>query len=675
LAMKEQLQTPPRTMPTVIPTFTPVPSGLLLRKCDCGGSPGADGGCEECHKNQLALKRRSADQAEPRAMPRVGQYLGGVHAYTSLAGAIQTKLTVSRPGDQYEQEADQAAEQVIRMQRLLSPHITSPSPAQPTVQRSPNDETPSGAEGPAPEEATPTPTSLEPTSGVTTPEETPAAGLIAEDDVGELGPGQMRKSDFLAELHTAVRSTAERALVGTGRTTAGCPYLDYWFDYYSGQDSQHVERAIRKYVPEAAGATAARNYIPLISARVGRAVAVWARTGEVTGVPEGIPVSPPETGAPGGAEGSGSPNHYIAFKGRGGGPRAVDDLQTIRAQLGPGNVLDARVKSQMESAFGYDFSGVRVHADAGAAELSNRLNARAFTIGGDVAFGSGEYQPGTLVGDALIAHELAHVVQQQGGKSAAPAPVQKAQTDYNSLEEDADLSAVGAVVGLWSRAKGALAGLAGNAMPSLRSGLRLSRCSTKVERLNVCVQPVQIAEDDSTSPTTLPSFAAAQTIWGKCCINLSVNAARTVSTTAFKVLDENPSSRTGTAEEQSLFTAAGSGGSCILVFVPQTFQNGARVSKDIAGGGHTFDSGTSDAKVVAVEGVEPSVIAHELGHAMGYSFALGIRAHQPAGTVMEPSNAHNKAVPDRVASVICNQVRRFVNATPAGGNSDCTMDV
>jgi hypothetical protein len=68
----------------------------------------------------------------------------------------------------------------------------------------------------------------------------------------------------------------------------------------------------------------------------------------------------------------------------------------------------------MSSAFGYDFSGVRVHTGTKAASVATELNARAFTVGRDIAFGAGEYQPGTPIGDALIAHELAHVVQQGG---------------------------------------------------------------------------------------------------------------------------------------------------------------------------------------------------------------------------------------------------------------------
>ena len=63
----------------------------------------------------------------------------------------------------------------------------------------------------------------------------------------------MKKSEFLAELRTEVCSTAKAALAGTGQTTDNCPYLNFWFDHYSQKDSQHIDRAIRKYAPETAG--------------------------------------------------------------------------------------------------------------------------------------------------------------------------------------------------------------------------------------------------------------------------------------------------------------------------------------------------------------------------------------------------------------------------------------
>jgi hypothetical protein len=129
----------------------------------------------------------------------------------------------------------------------------------------------------------------------------------------------------------------------------------------------------------------------------------------------------------------------------------------------------------MEQAFGQSFAHVRTHTDGNAGRISARQNARAFTVGRDVAFGAGEYRPGTPVGDALIAHELAHVVQQGG---ASPETQAKAASGpgYGALERDADDAAVGAVASLWGGVKGGLAGLGGRTGAALKSGLRLQRC-------------------------------------------------------------------------------------------------------------------------------------------------------------------------------------------------------
>lgn len=80
----------------------------------------------------------------------------------------------------------------------------------------------------------------------------------------------------------------------------------------------------------------------------------------------------------------------------------------------PGQPLDPALRSFMEPRFGHDFGAVRVHANALATEASRELHARAFASGTDIAFDAGEYRPDTAAGRALIAHELAHVVQQHG---------------------------------------------------------------------------------------------------------------------------------------------------------------------------------------------------------------------------------------------------------------------
>lgn len=78
----------------------------------------------------------------------------------------------------------------------------------------------------------------------------------------------------------------------------------------------------------------------------------------------------------------------------------------------PGQPLERQAQSFMESRFGHDFSRVRIHADAQAAKSAQQIDAKAYTVGPDIVFGAGRYGPQTESGRLLLAHELAHVVQQ-----------------------------------------------------------------------------------------------------------------------------------------------------------------------------------------------------------------------------------------------------------------------
>ncbi len=97
------------------------------------------------------------------------------------------------------------------------------------------------------------------------------------------------------------------------------------------------------------------------------------------------------------------------------------DPQALPAN-GSGRPLDPATRSYMEPRFGHDFSQVRVHTDARAAESARAVNARAYTLGQDVVFGAGQYAPGTADGNRLLAHELAHVVQQGGVERSSISP-------------------------------------------------------------------------------------------------------------------------------------------------------------------------------------------------------------------------------------------------------------
>ena len=90
---------------------------------------------------------------------------------------------------------------------------------------------------------------------------------------------------------------------------------------------------------------------------------------------------------------------------------AVKDISQTFSHEGP--PLETTIREFMESKFAYDFSGVRIHADEEAARSAELANALAYTVGNDIVFGKGQYQPSTFEGKRLLAHELAHVIQQE----------------------------------------------------------------------------------------------------------------------------------------------------------------------------------------------------------------------------------------------------------------------
>ncbi|MDZ8091406.1 MAG: DUF4157 domain-containing protein [Nostoc sp. DedQUE05] len=99
----------------------------------------------------------------------------------------------------------------------------------------------------------------------------------------------------------------------------------------------------------------------------------------------------------------------------GGRTAATSELETsIQQARGNGQPLADDIKHPMEQAFGADFGSVRVHTDAQSDRLNESIQARAFTTGQDVFFRQGEYSPGSDAGKELLAHELTHVVQQNG---------------------------------------------------------------------------------------------------------------------------------------------------------------------------------------------------------------------------------------------------------------------
>nr|WP_319266276.1 DUF4157 domain-containing protein [uncultured Draconibacterium sp.] len=86
--------------------------------------------------------------------------------------------------------------------------------------------------------------------------------------------------------------------------------------------------------------------------------------------------------------------------------------QLLAESRGAGSALDSKIQTEMESGFGADFSGVKIHTDSRAVQMNKDLGARAFTSGNDVYFNSGNYKPQSNQGKKLLAHELTHTLQQ-----------------------------------------------------------------------------------------------------------------------------------------------------------------------------------------------------------------------------------------------------------------------
>ena len=120
-------------------------------------------------------------------------------------------------------------------------------------------------------------------------------------------------------------------------------------------------------------------------------------------------------------------------------PEAASPPIVQDALRSPGQALDPATRAVMEPHFGHDFSQVRVHTDSEAADSARAVNARAYTVGRNVVFGAGQYSRGSREGQKLIAHELAHVVQQgftpQALQRQPKKPQNKATTNSKKVYE------------------------------------------------------------------------------------------------------------------------------------------------------------------------------------------------------------------------------------------------
>jgi Domain of unknown function (DUF4157) len=168
-----------------------------------------------------------------------------------------------------------------------------------------------------------------------------------------------------------------------------------------------------------------------------------------------------------------------------------------------GSSLDENTKEFMESRFGgsYDFSSVKIHTDEAAAKSSNSVNALAYTVGNDIVFAQGQYQPNTPQGRKLLAHELAHVTQQQKGviqRQPAPAAGKINQPNNNNDKKSALKE---------GRADAALIRRSGKLSPEMREKINSKLSLFEGEAKAVYIREIKpaLVQYDSSSEIEMPT--------------------------------------------------------------------------------------------------------------------------------------------------------------------------
>jgi hypothetical protein len=315
----------------------------------------------------------------------------------------------------------------------------------------------------------------------------------------------------------------------------------------------------------------------------------------------------------------------------------------------PGQSLDRQTLETMGRRFGHDFSGVRVHSDSRAAQSAREVSAAAYTVGRHVAFAEGNYAPNTAQGSRLLAHELAHVVQQGGRDHPGTGPIEIGGTSTSAEQEAERASSFN------FGPAGPVA--AGSIAPQMQRQAELGAvpCAPDAYRVHtrsVDVQPVSLRSSATDPSPTGASFgswlSSANTIWNK--LAVTFNALSTVTIT-----DATNKTAGGTRAERDSIRAlnSGSGVQVFMVNNPLT---------DV-GGGATISAGAASKMVIANGATSSTLLAHELGHALGLGHPPG---DADVNTIMEPSSSANVENPTR------NTIGNYNRITyPAGGSDTC----
>ncbi|MBL8485338.1 MAG: DUF4157 domain-containing protein, partial [Rhodocyclaceae bacterium] len=249
----------------------------------------------------------------------------------------------------------------------------------------------------------------------------------------EFGTPKIEKSDFAGKIFSTGSSSASTTNTETGEDAGNTDVC--WNDGGSG----------------AGAGTAEPDFSDQEDiCRVMRKPAAGAQAGPVAKAEPSDPGLPGVSAPPGGGQNARAAAGAAAKPG-------LEEKDIER--LGPGRPMDVATRGFFEQSLSADFAQVRIHADAEADRAAQRIDARAFTVGRRIVFAAGEYDPQSEAGKRLLAHELAHVVQQQDGVSRALMREQSQATGAQGGQGKSGAAGTGA--GAQGGAGGAGAGNAG----------------------------------------------------------------------------------------------------------------------------------------------------------------------------------------------------------------------
>lgn len=396
---------------------------MLQRKCACGGTPGPSGECEGCKRKRLAL---------------------------------QTKLAINQPGDRFEQEADRMADAVVSGRG--ADRSLNPAPAA-AVQRDDDAKNPPPPAKPNnyDEAAKKIADALQETS----------VGRELKAKAEELGKDFLSSVEGKVVAGSALGGALAAIIATNSELPVGIPEVPLDFIAPGLKAKLTYEGPVQK--PTNVGLTLTSKGGKSLSASYTKTIGEPGKPAETKA---GLTLTIPLGGSSAKKKGSSESDKIAADTARLGDEQArireamktpaekradedfmksylhfkandplnplnigkkKDDLLLMRSAAGEaasssappivhdtlagsGQPLDRETRSFMEARFSHDFSRVRIHTDARAAESARAVNAAAYTVGDQIVFAAGRYSPRSQDGRRLLAHELTHTLQQGGAQ-------------------------------------------------------------------------------------------------------------------------------------------------------------------------------------------------------------------------------------------------------------------